>query len=335
MTKPNLFAPCRLWLVILLWCLPLSQLAAQTPRFVIYYNSDASPLSALIDLPYTHVIIAFLEPVPSVAGEVRLALPPRMAPFWNDIPRLQANGKRVLISFGGGRVDAKRYAPLVGRESALAEELASFVRDYGLDGIDIDFEASPMLYEQPPAGVADGRRFLMQLTRALRQRLPSPRYEITHAPQPPYLDPDWHGGPYLSILGEVGDAVNWITVQYYNNPGFDGPTASRVVGTGAAPFITSYRGLMHAAHGLNWPSDKLVVGKPVYHADAGSGHISPQDLISQVIQPLGTEFGTNFGGIAGWQFSTHTADHKAWNASIGPLLLEFRKHHPVGAAPGR
>lgn len=29
-------------------------------RFVVYYNSDASPASALIGLPYTHVILSFI-----------------------------------------------------------------------------------------------------------------------------------------------------------------------------------------------------------------------------------------------------------------------------------
>jgi chitinase len=288
---------------------------AHTPRYVIYYNSDATPLDALLGTPYTHVILSFLVPVTGVDGGISLVASSKLTPFWNKVPSLQADGKKVLISFGGGEVTEADYAPLIGHELELADQLAAFVNDHGLDGIDIDFEASVAFHRPAKPGIVDGRKFLIALNHALRQKLPAPRYLISHAPQPPFLDPDWHGGPYLDVLREAGDEVDWISVQYYDNPGFNNPMAE-------SPAVTAYDGLVNDPRGLHWPSNKLVVGKPIYHDDANSGHLAPVDVITTIIKPLRNTWGSAFGGLMGWQFSTLTADHQAWNDGVGKALLD-------------
>jgi chitinase len=301
---------------------------APTPRYVIYYNSDATPLDALVGTPYTHVILSFLIPVTSADGRIALRASSKLTPFWSKVPSLQADGKKVLISFGGGEVTEKEYAPLVGHECELADQLAAFVKDHGLDGVDIDFEASIAFHRPAEPGVIDGRKFLVALNHALRQKLPAPRYLISHAPQPPFLDPDWHGGPYLDVLREAGDEVDWISVQYYDNPGFDNPMAE-------SPAVTAYDGLVNDPRGLRWPSSKLVVGKPIYHDDAKSGHLAPEDVITTIIKPLRKTWGNAFGGLMGWQFSTLTADHQAWNDQVGKALLgtELETTRPTVKSP--
>ncbi len=233
---------------------------------------------------------------------------------------MKENGIKVLISFGGGLAKADDYKHLVHREEELAALIADFVRTKGLDGVDLDFEASSMLHMDRSPGVADGKSFLIRLTKALREKLPSKDYFISHAPQSPYLNPDWHQGPYLDILKKAGGDIDWITVQYYNNPGQDGPVKSKVVGSNHNPYVTSYRGLVSGLDGLSWSSDKVVIGKPVYKADAFSGHVSPQVMVREIIEPLRTQYGADFGGIAGWQFSTHTKDHQSWNSDLGEVL---------------
>jgi chitinase len=230
------------------------------------------------------------------------------------VPSLQADGKKVLISFGGGDVTETDYAPLIGHETELAEQLALFVKGHGLDGVDIDFEASVAFHRPAKPGIVDGRKFLIALNHALRQKLPAPRYLISHAPQPPFLDPDWHGGPYLDVLREAGDEVDWISVQYYDNPGFNDPMAE-------SPAVTAYDGLVSDPRGLRWPASKLVVGKPIYHDDANSGHLAPEDVIGTIVKPLRKTWGNAFGGLMGWQFSTLTTDHRAWNDQVGKALF--------------
>jgi len=284
-----------------------------TPRYVIYYNSNASPPEALIGTPYTHVILSFITVAPGAPdeGPVSLVVPSKIAPALAVIRRLQAEGKRVLISFGGGDMQLDDYTSLVGREESLADAIAAFVSVHGLDGVDIDFEVSAALHSQRRPGVLDGRRFLIDLTTALRKRLP-PGALISHAPQAPYLDPAWHGGPYLDVLRAVGDAIDWIMVQYYNNPAYEVPVASRIVGRLLRPFATSYAGVVNAF----WPSEKTLVGLPVYRDDAASGHLPPQRVVSEVVCPLRDRYGRRFGGLTGWQFSTLTPDHRFWNDQI-------------------
>jgi hypothetical protein len=239
---------------------------------------------------------------------------------WDAVGTIRGTGKRVLISFGGGEMHADDYAPLVGHEQELAAAVAGFVRQRGLDGVDIDFEASEMFHLERPAGVGDGRAFLTALTGHLRDQLPTPRYQLTHAPQPPYLNPEWHGGPYLDVLRATGDAVDWIAVQYYNNPGYDEPVNERIVGDDQRAWPTSYRSLVHPDGRLGWASRRVLVGKPVYRGETGSGLLSPGQIIGEIIEPLCAVYGGEFGGLAGWEFSTGTADHRRWNDDLPRAL---------------
>lgn len=282
-----------------------------TPRLAVYYNSDASPAEDLIGLPYSHVILSFV----TLSDGLTLAIDPRLVAPLGVVGKLQADGKKVLISFGGGDMGMDSYRPAVGREATLAAALAGLVEKYGLDGIDLDFEISGSLHHPPADGAFDGRTFLVALTRELRKALPKGAL-VTHAPQAPYLDPDWHGGPYLEILQQVGAEIDWIMVQYYNNPDFDLPVATHLVGADKNPFPASYAGITGGALGFTWPAEKTLVGLPIYRGDASSGHQPPDVVQDQILAPLVARYGTKFGGLGGWQFSTHTADHRYWNEKL-------------------
>lgn len=296
-------------------------LADATPRYAVYYNSDATPLSAVRKSDYSHVILSFVRVVADDAGKLVIMPPEHMLGQWKSVSALKSAGKTVMISFGGGLADTAEYTALVGREPEVAELLASWVESKNLDGIDIDFEADAMFHQERQPNVGNGRQFLIDLTRALRQHLPAPRYLLSHAPEPPFLDPDWHNGPYLDVLANVGDQIDWIAVQYYNNGTYDNP----VPGTSEiARTDTTYAGLTDASGHLQWPPRKVMVGKPIYHADASNGHLSPDDVISQIIKPLIEVYGADFGGLVGWQYSDLTDDHRAWNYRVGRALK--RKH---------
>ncbi len=283
----------------------------QIPRYVVYYNSDASPLIAATHSDYTHIIVSFVRVGVDSAGQLQLLFPTKMDGQWDSIASLQNQGKKVLISYGGGDAQTSEYNALIGREQEVAKLLAGVVKRYHLNGIDIDFEASEMFHQQRAKGVGDGRAFLIALNRALREQLPAPHYLLTHAPEPPYLDREWHGGPYLDILHHSGAMIDWITIQYYNNPGFNNPISKRA---------TAYSKLVELQGSLGWSSRKLVVGKPIYKADSVNGHLSPNAIIKDIIKPLLKQYGSSFGGLAGWQFSTKTEDHQAWNKHLGKTL---------------
>ncbi len=310
-------------LLALLLPLLLPPLAAQaeeaTPRYVIYYNSEASPAGKLIGLPYSHVILSFVTLPANGAQGLSLVVDPRLDAPLKIVERLQADGKKVLISFGGGDMKLEAYRPAVGHEAELADELSAFVQKHGLDGIDLDFEATGALRHPRQDGAFDGKAFLIALTKALRQSLPAGKL-ITHAPQAPYLDPNWHKGPYIEILKEAGAQIDWITVQYYNNPDFDLPVGPHLVGAASDPFPASYSGIVGGGPGFAWPPEKTLVGLPVYAADAANGHQPPKIVQDDILKPLVARFGAKFGGLTGWQFSTHTADHRYWNEKLAGAL---------------
>lgn len=311
-----------LMIALLLWAADATRGWAQTPRYIVYYNSAATPLAKVEAADYTHVMLSFLT-VPGEGGTAPLSLviPPVLARQLDAVPALKRSGKTVLASFGGGAMSAGSWARIAGREAEAAALLAAFVRTHGVAGVGIDFEISAALHRPGPHRPFDGRALLIALTRELRAALPAGAL-ISHAPQPPYLDPRWEDGPYLEILREVGDAVDWIAVQYYNNRGYDSPIASHVVGDPSRPVETSIAGLTGGAGGLAWPIEKIVVGKPIYHADAASGHLPPKRVRDDILTPLLDRHGSRFGGLMGWQFSDLTDDHRYWNTRMAPGLLE-------------
>lgn len=295
-----------------------------TPRYITYYNSDDSPLSSALDTPYTHIVLAFVTATVDEHKCIKLHTNPRLELAWGDVAKLQRYGKKMMISFGGGGMQSDDYAPLAGRELELAKLLADFVRSKKLDGIGIDYEASDTFHASRPESVIEGREFLIALTKALRTELPAPRYLLSHAPQPPYLSASWHGGAYLDILKAVGNHIDWIVVQYYNNPGFDDSITKHVVGNIESPYSTSYRGLTAKDGKLHWPARKIVIGKPVHKTNVRSGHIKPKVIIEKIIKPLQKTYGQAFGGLMGWQYDSHGNDHPAWNTVVGQALL-----HPL------
>ena len=305
---------------LLLMAVP-SQSADRTPRYIVYYNSKATPLSKAAEADYTHVMLSFLT-VPEGGGSGRLTLTvaPTLVDQLADIAALKQAGKTVMASFGGGAMTEKSWARVAGREAELGNLLAGFVKLHRLDGVGIDFEISEALHREAAHRPFDGRALLIALTRALRTALPKGAL-ISHAPQPPYLDPRWEGGPYLDVLRAVGPQIDWLAIQYYNNLGYDGPASVHVVGTEKKPFVTSLAGLAAGVSGVRWPVEKTVVGKPIYRDDASSGHLPPARVRKEILEPLRQRYGTGFGGLMGWQFSDLTADHRYWNRRMAPGLL--------------
>ena len=150
------------------------------------------------------------------------------AQFKSDIAWLKSQGKKVMISLGGGGqhftlADAKRVP-------AFVASVAQIVSDYGFDGIDIDFE-SPSLSIDP--GDTDYRRpttpsivNLIAAIRQLRDRF-GPGFLISLVPegtQIPSGFPSYGGqfGSYLPIAHALRDMLSFMDVQDYNTPPLQG-----------------------------------------------------------------------------------------------------------------
>lgn len=280
------------------------------PRNVVYYSNDSNsiPLGGISNLPYTDVILGFLVPADPDNGNYTLVgsggdLPGLGDPFDNDlhsnIQMLQKAGKNVLISIGGEIFSPgqgkpcftsaawKSYAQNLGSGDLLRDILNNWVTPYGFDGVDIDFED-----DNGFTGDYDGITFLRDLTNEIAAGF----FEggagygiITHAPQTPYWDPNYYDAPYKQIWQGTSDNqgsginITWINNQFYDNPDYDGTPELKVQWYNRIADITG--------------SPKLMLG--VLIAD----NTPPDQLASQVIQPLRAQLGQEFGGVMGWEFA--------------------------------
>ncbi|KAJ3011826.1 UNVERIFIED_CONTAM: hypothetical protein HDU68_001495 [Siphonaria sp. JEL0065] len=175
-----------------------------------------------------------------------------------------------------------------------AKNLAAFVKQYGFDGADID-------YEDNEGMKIGGEAWLVTFTQQLRELLPRPQYIISHAPQAPTFSSDqrlYPNGGYIAVDKQVGALIDFYNVQFYNQGeanAYDTCTTLLTKSSDACPgtslFEISKKGV---------PLSKLVIGKPAAQTGVqGTGYIKDADLATCVAQAKG--MGWN-AGIMGWNF---------------------------------
>ncbi|KAG1869307.1 glycoside hydrolase family 18 protein [Suillus tomentosus] len=209
-----------------------------------------------------------------------------------------AAGISLIVSLFGSTETptSSGYSPI-----DTANTMAAWVIEYGLQGVDIDYEACCMMSDNDfaafDAGTGAAEQWLGNFTTQLRTQLPQGQYILTHAPVAPWFSPDiWGGGGYLWVNSVVGDMIDWYNVQFYNQ----GTTE-----------YTTCNGLLYSSSTL-WPEsalfqiadsgvplDKLVIGKPATAAQASNGYVDPTLLASCVSSAYAS--GWN-GGVMVWEY---------------------------------
>jgi len=93
----------------------------------------------------------------------------------------------------------------------VAQRLAAWVKQYGLDGVDIDYEDMPAMNSN------QAEQWLITFQTTLRQLLPAP-YLISHAPVAPWFTSgsNYPSGAYVSVHQQTGSGIDWYNVQFYN-----------------------------------------------------------------------------------------------------------------------
>jgi chitinase len=231
-------------------------------------------------------------------GDCTLVNPKNDPPNFAELRKLRQRQPllRTLISIGGAG-SAKRFSPVVGSAQAqqrFAQSCVSFIKKYGLDGVDIDWEF--------PTGRDEGKAFTALLAELRRQlddqaSTDGTRYLLTvAAPAGPnhYLDLE------LDRIGASADWINlmtyafhgtWSTITNFDAPLFasstdPSPTLQRIVYNADAAVQT------YLAAGV--PPDKLVVGVPFY----GYGWKGVADVNHGLYQPAtGSPPGTLGPGV--------------------------------------
>ncbi|KAI9463815.1 glycoside hydrolase family 18 protein [Boletus coccyginus] len=274
---------------VLKWSTPTA------PRFVVYNDKWLNPLPPPSELQGFNVFaLNFLL----ASGSVD------QAQNWQELTTSQrtsyvqeynAAGISLIVSaFGSTETPTSSGVDPV----KAANDMASWVIQYGVNGIDIDYEDLAAF----TSGQGTAESWLISYTKQLRTKLPQGQYTLSHAPLAPWFSPTmWSGGGYLVVHKSVGHLIDWYNVQFYNQGTSDYTTCSALLTASTSPFPETAL-FQIAANGV--ALDKLVIAKPATISDATNGYIDPSMLASCVSQAVSKGWNA---GVTVWQYSDATS----------------------------
>jgi chitinase len=309
-----------------------------------YWTGYGSTLPAHnISPQWDVIIVAFATPDKNAPeGTLRFQTPAGLDPeqFKADIAWLKSQGKKVLISLGGGG----QYFSLADPKSIpnFVSSVTRIVSGYGFDGIDLDFE-SPSLVLQP--GDTDFKRpttpSIVNLIAGLRQLHDhfGSGFMISLVPEGTQIPGGYPGyggqfGSYLPIAYAIRDMLSFVDVQDYNTPplqGLDG----EIYQAGSVDYHAAMTELLLRGFPVGrqffppMPANKVAVGFL-------TGDTNPT-IVSQAMNylitgeaPAGTTYKLHerhgYPGMIGAMFWTLDADQRAnYNFSnvVGPQLHKY------------
>ena len=117
---------------------------------------------------------------------------------------------------------------------------------------------------------------------------------------------EWKESAYAQIWQRVGNQITWINNQFYNNPDYDKDAATKVSWYQNVAAITGAQKL------------SLALSLAIQPYPGTDGYITLDDMIQNVITPLQAKFGSQFGGVMGWEFALDQGG--TWGNRIGQAL---------------
>jgi chitinase len=260
-----------------------------------------------------------------------------------DITALKSQGRKVMISLGGGgeyfKLDDTRDIP------NFVSSITGILSDYGFEGVDIDFE-TPSLVLAP--GDTDFRHpttpsivNLITGLRQLREHFGS-GFMISLVPEGSQIPGGYPGyggqfGSYLPLAYGLRDILSFIDVQDYNTPPLEG-LDGEIYQSSSVEYHAAMTELL--LHGFNvggdpahffppMPANKVAVGFLV-------GYNAP-DVISQAMDyiiagkaPAGTMYQlrkpSGYPELIGAMFWTIDDDRREnykYSNLIGPQLHSY------------
>ncbi len=319
-------------------------------RLIGYWEGygDAGSIFSLsrISPQWDVIIVAFATPAKNAPeGTMQFHTPAGLdtAQFKADIAHLKSQGKKVMISLGGGGQHFTLADP--NRVPLYVSTVTQIVSDYGFDGIDIDFE-SPSLSIDP--GDTDFKHpttpSIVNLISALRQLHDhfGPSFMISLVPegtQIPSGYPSYGGqfGSYLAITYAIRDILSFVDVQSYNTPPLEG-LDGEIYQPGSVDYHAAMTELL--LHGFNVGGDPQHFFPPMPAEKVAVGFLTPDTtptIVSQAMDylitgkaPAGTTYKllqpTGYPGMIGAMFWTIDDDRRHdYNYSnvIGPQLHTY------------
>lgn len=271
--------------------------------------ANGSGYVRMADVPASWDVInlAFGEPTSVTSGDIRFRLCPvaecpnaeSPAEFKAAVKAKQAVGKKVLISIGGQ--NGQVQLPTTAARDTFVSSVARIIDEYGLDGLDIDFEGHSLSLA---TGDTDFRNpttpgivHLISAVKALKARY-GPGFVLTMAPETffvqlgyqfygsgPWGGQDPRAGAYLPVIHALRDDLTLLHVQDYNS----GPIVgldNQYHSMGGADFHIAMTDMLLTGFPVAgntarvFPAlrpDQVAIGLPAT-TNAGNGHTSPAEV---------------------------------------------------------
>ncbi|MEU6069968.1 glycoside hydrolase family 18 protein [Streptomyces sp. NPDC047082] len=271
--------------------------------------ANGSGYTRLADVPDSWDVIdlAFGEPTSATSGDIRFKRCqatecPNVesdTDFKAAIKAKQAAGKKVLISIGGqnGQVQLTTTAA----RDTFVSSVSKIIDDYGLDGLDIDFEghslslnANDTDFKNPTTPVVVN---LISALKTLKARYGA-KFVLTMAPETFFVQMGyqyygtgtWGGqdprcGAYLPVIHALRDDLTLLHVQDYNSGPIMG-LDNQYHSMGGADFHIAMTDMLLTGFPVAGDAnnvfpplrpDQVAIGMPA-STNAGNGHVSPSEV---------------------------------------------------------
>jgi chitinase len=292
------------------------------------------------------ILVAFATPdnnAPEGTLQFRPGTEPNVVQLKEDIAWLKSQGKKVMISLGGGGQYFKLDDPA--SISNFVSSVSDIVTQYGFEGIDLDFETPSLVLDPGDTDFKHPKtRSIVNLISALRElhdRL-GPNFMISLVPEGTQIPAGYttYGGQfgsYLPLLWGVRDILSFVDVQDYNTPplqGLDG----EIYQLGSVDYHVAMTELLlhgfYVADDPNQffqpiPGEKVAVGFLV-------GAITPE-IVSKSMDSIitGNQDASatyrlrepdGYPGMIGamfWTINADAADNLSFSNRIGPQLHAY------------
>ncbi|KAF5387358.1 hypothetical protein D9757_005748 [Collybiopsis confluens] len=305
----------------------LSRAVPVAPRFVVYSDKFVSgitgppPVADVTGFNVFAMSFLLLEGAFDKAEEWTQLTAAQRASVKSEYA---AAGISLVVSvFGSTDVPTSTGADPV----ATANTMAAWVIQFGLDGIDVDYED----FNAFDAGTAEA--WLVSFTKQLRTKLPQGSFILTHARElsipskyssvtdlgrckavAPWFSPNiWPNGGYLAVNQQVGSLIDWYNVQFYNQGTNEYSTCAGLLTASSSTWPQSAL-FQIAASGVSL--NKLVIGKPATTADETSGGFTAPATLATCVQQAKNQGWS--AGVMTWQWPDGAA---AWISQVRSLAF--------------
>lgn len=270
--------------------------STSAPHYVIYADNWLDRMPSASELTsYNRFILAFWMTQPGPVDNAQAWT--QFSPDYRQqvLDEYHAAGISLMVSaFGSTDSPTSSGAD----PTDVATRLAQFVKDYNLDGVDIDYEDMNAMNNN------QGEAWLIPFQQTLRSLLPAGQYLISHAPVAPWFTTAnvYASGAYLAVNAQTGDGIDFYNVQFYNQGNIYVDCTSLMTNSGSDWPNTSVMQI-NSAGGV--PLDKIVVGKPMDSGAADNGYMDPSSLAQCIAD--GVASGWN-GGVMFWEWDAGSSN---------------------------